>query len=130
VITGGDGFWDGIAVRDWYRCQWCGGPAENCHHRKFKGQGGADTPENRVMLCGFGNTSGCHGRAHGRERAEAVRLGFVVPSWGDPATTRMWSQPRQVWLVAGPAFDADYWRAEGDDETVHKDIHCAHNLAA
>lgn len=45
-------------------CAVCGRyPAER-HHVVFRSQGGGDGPT--IPLCGHGNTSGCHGKAHGR----------------------------------------------------------------
>lgn len=57
-------------IRDGYRCFRCGTPVTsgetfNCHHRLFAGRGGQDTLDNRLIVCGSGNTSGCHGWIHG-----------------------------------------------------------------
>lgn len=57
-------------------CEGCGQRhGENLHHRKYKSRGGADTLANALLLCGFGNASGCHGRAHSGDGAD---LGWSV----------------------------------------------------
>lgn len=51
-------------------CAVCGAPANEQHHPIRRGAGnvyGADGRTARkptITLCGFGNTSGCHGKAH------------------------------------------------------------------
>lgn len=45
-------------------CPFCGRLATNRHHIVFRSQGGGDGPT--VNVCGFGNTSGCHGLLHQR----------------------------------------------------------------
>jgi hypothetical protein len=42
------------------RCEMCGKPATNMHHRKNRSQGGRWSPANVLHLCGSG-TTGCHG---------------------------------------------------------------------
>ncbi|MGV0785194.1 HNH endonuclease [Mycolicibacterium sp. XJ775] len=42
------------------RCEICGEPANNAHHRRNKSQGGQDRLANLMLLCGSG-TTGCHG---------------------------------------------------------------------
>jgi hypothetical protein len=66
-------------------CELCGtAPATNFHHRQMRSQGGDTTYENIVHLCGFGNTSGCHGRAH--NDPDRYINGWLVRSGLDPAT--------------------------------------------
>lgn len=99
-----------VAQRDQHQCQWCGvalGYDRSCHHRQFKSRGGGDGPENRVMLCGSG-TTGCHRRCHNRDPDDeelATALGYVIPSWADPATVPMWSATWQLWILV----DSDYF---------------------
>jgi hypothetical protein len=50
------------------RCAWCGSPAHDKHHAVPRSRGGTNGPT--IRLCGFGNASGCHGKAH------AARLHF------------------------------------------------------
>lgn len=47
-------------------CAACGGVAMNNHHVIQKGMGGSKLARRipTVPLCGMGNTSGCHGKAH------------------------------------------------------------------
>lgn len=53
------------------KCEGCGEyrPLER-HHRRFRGRGGKTTVENLILLCGRGNTGGCHGDAHGANPPE------------------------------------------------------------
>lgn len=47
------------------RCEGCGNTAPlELHHRRFRSRGGKHTVPNLVALCGWGNHTGCHGRAH------------------------------------------------------------------
>lgn len=65
-----------------------GGVCEGClsaeavefHHRQFKSRGGLGTIPNALHLCGWGNHSGCHGKAHSADPPE----GWAVHSWDDP----------------------------------------------
>ena len=53
------------------RCEGCGLPAPlERHHRRFRSRGGKTTPENLILLCGWGNHTGCHGRAHSADPPE------------------------------------------------------------
>lgn len=51
-------------------CAACGRPATDHHHVVWRSAGklfdaeGREVPKPTVPLCGFGNTSGCHGEAH------------------------------------------------------------------
>ena len=51
-------------------CCWCGAPgATNHHHIVPRSAGklvvdGREVPKPTVLLCGMGNASGCHGKAH------------------------------------------------------------------
>jgi hypothetical protein len=88
--------------RDSWRCRRCSRTADlNIHHRKLRSQGGTNDPENLVTLCGSG-TTGCHGWAHGHPQMARV-LGWIVPSWADPAAWPIriaeshWAQPRAHW---------------------------------
>lgn len=42
-----------------------------------------------IMLCGMGNTTGCHGWAHQHPK-EAMAEGFIVSSYSDPKTQWVW----------------------------------------
>ena len=53
------------------QCEGCGRYGElNRHHRRFRRRGGKTTPENHLLLCGMGNASGCHGKAHSADPPE------------------------------------------------------------
>ena len=50
-------------------CCWCGRPATDRHHIVKRSAGklvknGREVPKPTARLCGFGNASGCHGKAH------------------------------------------------------------------
>lgn len=69
-------------------CWWCGGPLGlgfAVHHRKLRSQGGNDEVTNLVALHHPCHNLGSH--AVHLNVARAVERGFIVPSWGDPATT-------------------------------------------
>ena len=75
---------DKVAHRSQLRCEGCGGEGPlQLHHRQYRSRGGQDTVENALALCGLGNASKCHGRAHS---AEGEALGWSVRSRFDPAT--------------------------------------------
>lgn len=59
----------------------CGRPAENIHHRRFLGRGGKHNIGNLLALCGQGNTSGCHGMAHGT--GDPAPDGWAISSWDE-----------------------------------------------
>lgn len=56
-------------------CESCGDwPASNIHHRKYLRRGGTHDVHNLLALCGMGNTSGCHGRAHSGAEGEGLSI--------------------------------------------------------
>lgn len=58
-------------------CEGCGDrPAQEIHHRKYRSRGGSHDVSNLLHLCGWGNHTGCHGRAHGTDIPE----GWALPS--------------------------------------------------
>lgn len=63
------------------KCEGCGryAPLE-LHHRRFRSRGGEHTVDNLVALCGWGNHTGCHGRAHSTEPPQ----GWAISRWGEP----------------------------------------------
>lgn len=95
-----------VYVRAGGRCDRCRVPLPGdrweCHHRMLRSRGGTDDPTNLLALC-----STCHHEhVHGRV-AEATRLGYLVPSWADPATTPVlrhgttWQLPTErAWVPA------------------------------
>lgn len=66
----------------------CLGKATNFHHRQNRGRGkvGEWRASNGLYICGSG-TTGCHGRITNTNghRPEYERVGWIVPSWQDPA---------------------------------------------
>lgn len=100
-----------VYARDNHVCVRCwNGRDLSVHHRRPRGMGGSRRGDtnglaNLITLCGDG-TRGCHGwvEAH---RAEASRLGFLCPSWEDPADWPVlrghaWEQPGEEWTPAEP----------------------------
>lgn len=100
-----------VDARDENTCVCCGQPSTDRHHRRF-GMGGSSlpdhhTPQNLVSLCGWGNTSGCHGRAH-RENAWALANGYRVPHGTDPRTVPITHHAWGLtWLTADGGFTID-----------------------
>lgn len=76
-----------VRTRDGHWCQRCGcsivDVPSSLHHRKLRSQGGQDTPDNMIRLCGTG-TLGCHSVVH-----------------ANPAVSR--SQGLIVWRIRNPA---------------------------
>jgi hypothetical protein len=84
----------------------------NRDHRMGRGVGGRTIIENLQVLCGSG-TEGCHGWKT-RNPEKAVREGYTVPSWADPAEF-----PAARWFPDGPVLRLGWclYRADG---TVHE----------
>lgn len=85
------------------RCDRCAAPlpgdAWECHHRQLRSRGGTDEPENLLALC-----ASCHHvHVHGKPR-QATEAGYMVPSWGDPATTPVLRHGRTWQLPTGRAW--------------------------
>ena len=78
---------DKVIAREDHCCIRCGQWAEggSLHHRVMRSQGGRNTIENLVLVCGSGIT-GCHGWAH-HNRTDALAERLLVRSFDDPATT-------------------------------------------
>lgn len=71
-----------VAERSGGICEGCGqAPATEMHHRQYKSRGGKDTPDNLLHLCGWGNHTGCHGKAH---QGGGEARGWSVHSWDKP----------------------------------------------
>lgn len=57
--------YDVVKERSFGLCEVCGkARATEVHHILHRSHGGPDSPENLLHVCGWGNTSGCHGKAH------------------------------------------------------------------
>jgi HNH endonuclease len=73
---------EGILTRDGFRCVRCGGSdLLAVHHRLLRSQQGQDSAANLVLLC-----RADHELVHSRRVTVGEPEGFIVPSWGDPAT--------------------------------------------
>lgn len=93
------------------RCEWCGRreSALQLHHRLFRSRGGSHGPENLLALCGSGNHSGCHGRAHGASAGDteaALAAGVTIPRGGEPRGVPVMSVIFGLW--AWLREDGDY----------------------
>lgn len=85
--------------RSFGRCERCGaGRGTEVHHRQFRSRGGRDGFANVVLVCGWGNHTGCHGWAHSEAEA-ATAAGFAVPSWAEPAETPIYLAPWKLWAL-------------------------------
>ena len=82
------------------RCEVCGkyAPGADIHHRRIRGMGGTKDPnvhniEGLIAVCGWGNTSGCHGDIHGNA-AYAKAMGWLIsrftPYPAEEVPVRMW----------------------------------------
>lgn len=57
-------------------CESCGdNPAADIHHRQYRSRGGSHDVHNLIHLCGWGNHTGCHGRAHSAGEREGLSIG-------------------------------------------------------
>jgi hypothetical protein len=77
-------------------------------HRKARGVGGGNGPENLATLCGSATSPGCHLLCEARDQEMQAR-GLVVPSWNDPAETPvvLWTG-QSVYLTADGRY-LDHW---------------------
>lgn len=79
-----------VLARDGFQCVACGkGVGGACtwwslQHRKARGQGGGNSPQNLIVLCGSATSEGCHRRCEDRDR-EFNGRGYWLHSWEDPA---------------------------------------------
>lgn len=95
-----------ILDRDGYTCLGCGKDIRHAYwysiqHRKARGQGGSNSCENLVTLCGSATSPGCHLLCEARD-PEMTARGLVVPSWNDPAET-----PVVLWTGQGVYLTTD-----------------------
>lgn len=79
-----------LAERSGGRCEICAVRlAREAQHRKNRSQGGTWDLSNLLHVCGFGNTSGCHGLIHQRPEA-AYANGWSVRECFTPAHIPAW----------------------------------------
>lgn len=87
-------------------CESCGvAPAQNIHHRQYLKRGGTHDLHNLIHLCGLGNTSGCHGRAHNAGEGS----GLSVWSWARPEWWPVVYRGRWVLLLDEPDQRGRWW---------------------
>lgn len=82
------------------RCVVCGAYATNHHHVIAKGMGGSKLAKRipTVLLCGMGNTGGCHGKAH----SGRLFLDYRDGCW--------WFFESNESITLYEALDSDGWR--------------------
>ena len=79
-----------VLARDNFQCVACGKSVGGActwwslQHRKARGQGGDNSPQNLIAMCGSATSDGCHRRAEDRDREFNAR-GYWLQSWEDPA---------------------------------------------
>jgi 5-methylcytosine-specific restriction endonuclease McrA len=87
-----------VLERDGWTCVRCGVDVSGAyvysiHHRKLRSQGGPNTPENLITLCGTGTTF-CHGYVHAHPE-EAYEAGWLVRAWLRPEDVPIVGDPRR-----------------------------------
>ncbi len=101
-----------IKARSGGICEGCGNaPAREMHHCQYRSRLGPSVAGNALHLCGWGNHTGCHGKAHDGAKAEAI--GWSIRSRHDPLLV-----PKLVFIHGLPQwvrFDND-----GGHEVVHE----------
>lgn len=90
------------------QCCWCGRPATNHHHVVKRSAGtwvkqGITISKPTILLCGEGNASGCHGKAH---------QGLLHFDWKEP-------ERKAVKFDMEPApYGSGYWIGQEFDEPM------------
>lgn len=75
-----------VSARSFGLCEICGvKQATETHHRQHRSHGTLDTVGNLLRVCGWGNHTGCHGKAH--SDPDRYKNGWAVRSGFDPALT-------------------------------------------
>lgn len=105
-----------MRARSGGRCEGCGTVARlEAHHCQFRSRGGQGGAGNGLLLCGFGNSSGCHGIAHS---GEGARRGWAVATGADPEQVpRVSARFGLVWMKDSGLVLA----AEGSACWAHKE---------
>lgn len=88
-----------VKERSFGMCEICGkARAKEIHHRLHRSHGTLDTVENLLHVCGTGNHTGCHGKAH----SDSARYsnGWSVRSAFDPALMPVLYRGRLTILTA------------------------------
>lgn len=88
---------DLVRARDGDQCRRCHREYQQIHHRKPRGMGGTrdpliNSPSNLVCVC-----QTCHQWIE-THRVDALRDGWLVSQWGDPASTPIVINHLPVWL--------------------------------
>ena len=77
-------------------------------HRKARGVGGGNGPENLVVLCGSATSQGCHLLAEQRAEEMTAR-GLVVPSWNDPLEIPVVLYTGEAVYLTADGRYSDHW---------------------
>lgn len=95
-------------------CELCGHPATNIHHRLPRGMGGTrraiHTVEWLLHLCGWGNSTGCHGAVES-SRHVAYTNGWLLRQHQTPPTSPVWVYGR-TWVILKPDGTYEPWGAQ------------------
>ncbi|WP_328856868.1 HNH endonuclease [Williamsia herbipolensis] len=97
-----------VNTRSGGRCERCGQTGTTIHHRRKRSRAGRWSPDNCVALCGDG-ARGCHGWTE-THPDEAVREGWLIPSWGpspELVPVVVASLGMQVWLAPDGGYLLD-----------------------
>jgi hypothetical protein len=98
-----------VLDRDGYHCLGCGVDVRtvrwySLQHRRARGVGGSNGPENLATVCGSATSPGCHLLCEARD-LEMTARGLYVPSWNDPADVPviLWTG-RMVYLTEAGTY--------------------------
>lgn len=88
--------YDRTRARSFGLCEICGiHPATEIHHRQYRSRGGRHETANLLHVCGWGNHTGCHGKAH----TEGHDNGWAVPSGANPADVQVLYRGQWMYLT-------------------------------
>lgn len=108
---------DLVYARSGWICEGCRqAPAAEWAHRVSRAQGGPWCAANGLHLCNDltarPGKRGCHEWSHGKDRAEAEALGWILRTHHDYLTTPVWLAGRGLTYLT---TDGDYVPAERND---------------
>lgn len=87
----------------------CMDTVETFHHRRPRGRGGSKLPSTSRVSNGLSICRGCHSFIETRERGRAIKLGFIVSQWAEPADVKVF-------------YRHEYWVLLADDGSIIEDV--------